>query len=44
MFEIYPPRGLVSKDAEGFKIHLEEGGTIKADEWLGAISREWLGA
>lgn len=44
VFEIYPPRGLVSKDAEGFKIHLEEGGTVKADEWLGAISREWLGA
>ncbi|KAE8440341.1 hypothetical protein EG329_008560 [Mollisiaceae sp. DMI_Dod_QoI] len=44
LFEIYPPRGLVTKGAEGYKVHLDEEKVVSADEWLGMISREWLGS
>jgi tetratricopeptide (TPR) repeat protein len=44
LFEIYPPRGLVTKGAEGYKVHLDEEKVISADEWLGMISREWVGS
>lgn len=43
-FEIYPPRGLVTKGAGGFKVHLDEEKVVSADEWLGMISREWVGS
>ncbi|KAK7180111.1 hypothetical protein DPSP01_012308 [Paraphaeosphaeria sporulosa] len=41
--EIYPPRGLVTKDAEGYKVHLEEEKVVSASEWLAMVSREWIG-
>ena len=41
-FEIYPPRGLVTKDLEGYKVHLDENKTVAADEWLSMISRDWF--
>jgi tetratricopeptide (TPR) repeat protein len=44
LFEVYPPRGLVTKDAEGYKVHLNEEKVVSADEWLGMISREWVGS
>ena len=43
LFEVYPPRGLVTKGAEGYKVHLDEAKVVSADEWLDMISREWLG-
>jgi hypothetical protein len=43
LFEIYPPKGLLSKDAEGYKVHLDGGEVISANEWLATVSREWLG-
>lgn len=43
LFEIYPPKGLVMKDTEGYKVHLDEEKGITRDEWLGMISREWIG-
>lgn len=44
LLEVYPPRGLVTKGAEGYKVHLGEEKVISADEWLGMISRKWLGS
>jgi tetratricopeptide (TPR) repeat protein len=44
LFEIYPPRGLVTKGAEGYKVHLNEEKVVSANEWLGMISREWGGS
>jgi hypothetical protein len=43
-FEIYPLKGLVMRDVEGYKVHLDEEKVFTADEWLGMISREWLGS
>lgn len=42
-FEIYPPRGLVTKGAGGYRVHLDEEKVVTADEWLGMISQEWIG-
>jgi len=44
LFEIYPPRGLVTKDAEGYKVHLDGEKVVSAEEWLGMISRDWVGS
>ncbi|OQV10796.1 NACHT domain-containing protein [Cladophialophora immunda] len=44
LFEIYPPKGLVTKGAEGYKVRLDDGLVVSADDWLGMISREWIGA
>ncbi|KAF7879051.1 hypothetical protein EAF04_000251 [Stromatinia cepivora] len=44
LFEVYPPRGLVTKGAEGYKVHLDKEKVVGADEWLGMISREWVGS
>jgi tetratricopeptide (TPR) repeat protein len=43
-FEIYPPTGLVTKGAEGYKVHLDKEKIVSADEWLGMIRREWVGS
>lgn len=39
--EVYPPRGLVTREAGQYRIHLE-GKTVDFDEWVGMISRQWL--
>jgi tetratricopeptide (TPR) repeat protein len=44
LFEIYPPSGLVTKGAGGYKVHLDEEKVVSADEWLDMISREWVGS
>ncbi|KAL5354826.1 hypothetical protein ACLOAV_000917 [Pseudogymnoascus australis] len=42
--EIYPSRGLVTKGAEGYSVHLSEGKVVSAGKWLGMVSQEWLGS
>jgi hypothetical protein len=44
LFEVYPGQGLVTKDADGFKARLGEEKKVSLEEWLGMVSREWLGA
>ncbi|KFY61173.1 hypothetical protein V497_03119 [Pseudogymnoascus sp. VKM F-4516 (FW-969)] len=44
LIEIYPSRGLVTKGAEGYRVHLNEGKVVSAGEWLGMISQKWLGS
>ncbi|KAF3005733.1 hypothetical protein E8E13_006435 [Curvularia kusanoi] len=40
--EIYPPKGLVTKGPEGYRVHLDDGREVSDDEWLAMISHEWL--
>lgn len=39
--ELYPPKGLVTREAGGYMIHLD-GKKVDFDEWLGMINRQWL--
>ncbi len=42
--QTYPPRGLVTRGAEGYMVRISDERVVSADDWLGMISREWLGA
>ena len=44
LFEIYPSQGLITKDGNGFKAHIDKEKEVSLDERLGMLSREWLGA
>ncbi|KAJ2977048.1 hypothetical protein NUW58_g7926 [Xylaria curta] len=43
LLEVYPPKGLVTKGAEGYMVRLSDERVVSSDEWLSMISREWLG-
>ncbi|KAK0732109.1 hypothetical protein B0H67DRAFT_566693 [Lasiosphaeris hirsuta] len=39
--EIYSPRGLVTKGAEGYMVRIRDDRVVSFDEWLSIISRDW---
>ncbi|KAI0452637.1 hypothetical protein F5B21DRAFT_482373 [Xylaria acuta] len=41
--QMYPPRGLVTKEAQGYMVRVNEKLVVNANDWLGMISRDWLG-
>lgn len=44
LFEVHPPRGLVTKDVEGYKVHLDEEKVVSGDEWLRMVTQKWVGS
>jgi tetratricopeptide (TPR) repeat protein len=40
--EIYPSRVLILQDPEGYKVHLDGGEVVSANDWLAIVSREWV--